>query len=144
VRELDELLLPFRVRAVELLARMRADGFDPLVWETWRSVERAAELERKKRGKRLSMHCIGCALDIVERSKRWDAPPAFWRALDRHARELGLGRVRHLDANGNLVPDLPHVQALPGRWDATLRALETPEKRAAFLTRRYAQSIPPL
>ena len=119
---LDALSPVFRDRLEELLRRMSADGFDALVFETQRSPERAVELAERGAGVKLSQHTIGMAADVVDRRRYWKASPAFVAALHKHALELGLGRVEG---------DAWHVQALPPRFDARLRAM-VPAARDAF------------
>lgn len=130
VNDLGVLTPAFRERLEQLLARMAADGFDYLVWETYRSPERALELEQRGTGVRLSQHSLGLAADIIDRRRYWNASPAFVAALHRHALELGLGRV-----DG----DPWHVQALAPRYDAKMRAM-VPAQRDAFLRAEYARS----
>ncbi len=134
---LDKLVPSFRAKVLELLARMRARGLRPLVFETYRTPARAAELAKKGTGVALSQHSLGLAVDIIDAAKKWDAPPAFWNALHEEALALGLGRIKRRDAKGNLVWDYPHVQAMPGAYDAQMRALASTEKREAFLRERY-------
>lgn len=126
---LDVLSPAFRERLVELLRRMMADGFDPLVYETYRTPERALELAERGTGAKLSQHSLGLAADVVDRRRYWKASPAFVASMHRHALELGLGRVEG---------DAWHVQALPPRFDAQLRA-KVPAQRDAFLRAEYAR-----
>jgi len=134
---LEKLVPSFRVKVLELLQRMRGLGFRPVVFETYRSPSRAAELAAKGTGVALSQHTLGLAVDILDAEKMWDAPRVFWDALHRNALELGLGRIKRRDVNGNLDWDLPHVQALPGAYDAKMRALLTAARREEFLRERY-------
>jgi hypothetical protein len=129
VNDLGVLSPVFREKLELLLGRMAADGFDHLVWETYRSPERALELEQRGTGVRLSQHTLGLAADIIDRRRYWNASPAFVAALHRHALELGLGRV-----DG----DAWHVQALPPKFDAKMRAM-VPAQRDAFLRAEYAR-----
>lgn len=53
-----------------------------------------------------STHGHGMAADIISRSKRWNAPPAFWASLERACRKHGLtwgGWWKH-------PRDVPHCQ----------------------------------
>jgi GNAT superfamily N-acetyltransferase len=99
-------LLPSFARKVDLLIqRLRAQGFDPIFWEGYRTPERAADMARIGTGIRDSMHIYGAAVDIIDRNKLWKNP-AFFRALGREAKALGLYW-------GGDFGDSPHVQALP-------------------------------
>lgn len=130
-RDMDLLVPAFRSRVESVLADMRAQGFDPLVWETWRSRERAALLSARGVGVVQSMHCYGCAVDIISESKRWGAPRKFWLALGAAAKAHGLtwgGTWRR--------HDLPHLQAVPiGPLQQLVRA-STPDEIADLVTRR--------
>lgn len=136
-RSLDVLVPSFRSRLDQLLGLMRAAGFDPLVWETYRPPARAAELAKAGTGVLLSQHELGLAADIVDRKRLWDAPDAFWDALHKYALELGLGRIKRRQPNGALTWDRPHVQALPGRYDTKLRALANAAARESYLRAMY-------
>lgn len=126
-----ELLLPcVRERVERVLERMRADGHDPLVWESLRSEERAAELEQRGTGSRRSLHCYGAAVDIICAQRMWKASRKFWRDLVRHAEAEGLT----CGARWSRV-DLPHLQAVPVRLQNALRALATLDEREAFCRR---------
>lgn len=129
----------FRAKVQELLARMRSEGFSPYVHEAYRSAERAAELAKKGTGVAQSQHTLGLAVDVLEVGKQWNASAAFWDALHRNALALGLGRVKHRDANGNVDWDRPHVQAMPGNYDARMYA-STANQRDALIQQRYAQT----
>jgi len=131
-RDLNKLVPAFRERVVALLLRMQARGFDAMVWEAYRSPERAKQLAAKGVGIALSMHCLGVAVDIVSASKRWKAPATFWEALGEEAEACGLtwgGRWRRVD--------LPHVQAVSVGEQAAARRMK-PDKLAAFVARRLA------
>lgn len=130
VSDLDRLDPVFRERVAEILRRMRLDGHDPKVHETYRSPARAAMLALVGRGTRKSMHCYGIAADIISESRKWSPPAAFWMALGHHAGELGLtwgGTWRKRD--------LPHVQAVPIEDQAYIRTA-TPRGIAARVRSR--------
>lgn len=137
-RSLKLLAPAFESRVEELLKLMARDGFDPLVYETWRSKEREAELVAAGTGSPDSMHGLGLGVDILDADRMWDAPPKFWQALHRHALALGLGRVKHRGTDGVLRWDLPHVQALPGEFDAQLRKLSAADANDFVLDRYTA------
>jgi hypothetical protein len=52
-----------------------------------------------------SMHGYGLAVDIISKSKQWDAPPSFWNALATTAEKHGL--VAGLRWK---MKDSPHIQ----------------------------------
>src|SRR3989337_2402094 len=104
-RDLDKLDPTFRAKVEQLVKYMTDRGWKPVVWETYRSPERAQELLKRgtsKNGDR-SMHCIGLACDIVDgdfhnvdsakKEGYWTAPPAFWADLEDGAQLLGLVRL---------------------------------------------------
>ena len=108
--DLARLAPAFGMRVAILLDRMVASGHTPLVWETYRTPERAAALAAKGVGVVGSMHCYGCAVDIVRKqAPHWDAPFAFWRDLRDHAELLGLVS----GARFKRRHDAPHVQCVP-------------------------------
>lgn len=99
-------LVPYVAERVErILERMRARGFDPMVFETHRSQERqnwlygigrTHDFHRKpvtwtKTG---SKHLVGKAADIISRKDFWNAPPAFWIALRQEANKEGMHVLR--------------------------------------------------
>jgi peptidoglycan L-alanyl-D-glutamate endopeptidase CwlK len=113
------LLLPGFADRVELLfGALGARGLWPLLWEGYRSPERALELSKRGTGIALSMHCLGAAVDVVHHTKLWSPPKSFWDALGEEAERLGLiwgGRFSH--------PDKPHVQAIPWQEEDAFRAM---------------------
>lgn len=137
VRSTQELLPAFRDKIAELIELMHQDGFDALVFETWRSPERIAELVQKGTGAADSLHGYRAAADVIDAHLMWDAKPAFWQALHRHALALGLGRVRRKESDGVVRWDLPHVQALPGQFDGQVRALLADDARNDLLLEHY-------
>jgi hypothetical protein len=132
VADLEALHPTFRRKVEALLARMRADGFDPMVWETYRTPARAKLLSARGTGAKpradgsipIGMHQLGLAVDIVSSSKRWSPKPTFWVALGKHAKALGLtwGGAWRNPKTGKLGWDKPHVQAVPVRDQEALRA----------------------
>jgi hypothetical protein len=86
-----------------VLARMRARGFAPRVWETGRSLARAEMLAKKGTGIARSMHRIGLAVDVVDTRTLWLAPAKFWSALAEEA---------HREGFATLPDDRPHLQAV--------------------------------
>jgi peptidoglycan L-alanyl-D-glutamate endopeptidase CwlK len=127
------LLLPaFAAKLAELFRRLRALGFDPLLYEGYRTPERAMMLAEKGSGTIDTLHTYGAAADIVSQSKLWDHPQ-FFQALGREAEALGMtwgGRFKSR-------VDMPHVQAVSAIDEGRLRAL-APSQRNAFVASRLA------
>jgi len=87
--------------------RMRARGFDPILWEGFRTEARAQELKKAGVGIYPSLHQYGLAADIVDRRLRWNAPRAFYDAIGYEADRLGLTWGGHWPKG-----DKPHVQGV--------------------------------
>ena len=145
---LDLLHPAFRARVDRILAGMRADGHQPVVFETLRSFERARELAKRGTGVARSMHCYGLAVDIVDGYRAtkdeslWTAKPEFWASLARHADAQGCvwgGDFRN--SRGEPSPDKPHVQAVPPKLQTRVRAASAAELDA--LVRRLLPMPPP-
>ena len=127
-RDPAKLLPPFAAKVEALFRAMRGRGHEPLCWEAFRSPERAQHLSDTGAGIKLSMHCLGAAVDIVDEHAYWSAGQDFWDALGEEAETLGLvwgGRWTRRD--------LPHVQAVAVKDQARFRAM-TEAERIAFLT----------
>lgn len=117
---------------------MHARGFDAVVFESYRSPERAAWLygfgRKYDDGRGVvtnaadnthTWHAYYLAADIISASKEWDAPEAFWEALGECAKAEGLvwGGDWHMQ-------DKPHVQHGP-----PMRV--SPSPRAAQIVAHY-------
>jgi hypothetical protein len=137
--EINLLLSPFRERVTALLGRMTALGFSPVLWETYRSPERAAMLvvqgKSHARGGK-SMHCYGIAADFICGEHKWSCDERdehgkrkytcdFFHALGDQARHCGLTWGGDWDSNP-LTPqgfdDRPHVQAVALEQQDAIRA----------------------
>lgn len=152
-RDLDRLDPTFRLQVEKLVEYMTERGWKPVVWETYRSPERARELMKRgtsKNGDR-SMHCLGLACDIVDgdfhnvkgatgKESYWTAPPAFWADLEDGAQLLGLTRLFKMgkkDIPGQADSwDLPHVQAVKVGEQNKVRAMK-PAELAAFVKAKF-------
>jgi hypothetical protein len=119
---LDALAPKFRAKVEELLTQLTAKGWDPVVAESVRSNARQQYLygfgrqydddrgivTNSQDGDE-TWHHFGLAVDIISKSKQWDAPPRFWNDLGATAIALGLSW-------GGLwvsFADRPHVQHGP-------------------------------
>ena len=117
-RDVMKLAPVFAAKVFDVLQQMERLGHDPMISEGFRSDERQRFLYGFGReyddGRgvvtnasdgRSSWHRYGLAVDIISKSKEWDAPPTFWNDLRECAQAIGLtpGAVwKH--------PDRPHVQ----------------------------------
>lgn len=92
-----------------------------MLWEGYRTPERAKLLAAQGVGVADSMHSYGAAVDIVSRSKLW-SDPAFFAVLGQEAEALGMtwgGRFSRVDR--------PHVQAVPYAAERALKTSQNPE-----------------
>lgn len=90
---------PFRDRVLELNKRLSERGFDPMVFESLRTLERQKWLYGVGRTHSLtrkpvtwtliSRHLVGKGVDIISKSRLWNHP-AFFKALREEAEKLGL------------------------------------------------------
>lgn len=102
--DIDSLWPPFRSRVIELLRAMETRGFDPIVHEARRTIERQRWLygigRTHQTGRRpvtwtlRSWHLSGKAADIISRSRLWHWP-RFYVVLRQEAERLGLETLRH-------------------------------------------------
>ena len=133
-------LIPAFAQKIELLfQRLRALGHNPLLWEAYRSPERAAKLKKKGTGIKQSMHCLGAAVDIVEDdSTQWDPEThGFWDDIGNEAEKLGLVVLYKGSGKKRRRFDRPHVQALPVSMQAKFRRM-TEHEREEYITKRLA------
>lgn len=122
-RDPSKLLPGFAEKVETLFGRLRARGFNPLLWEGYRTPERALELKRRGVGARISMHSYGAAVDIIDAEAYWNAESDFWEAVGEEAQAL------RLTWGGNWRRgDKPHVQAIPVHEQAAFVALTDAER----------------
>lgn len=123
---LEALPIGMRVQAECTLARLRAGGWDPMVYETWRSKRRVAYLYsfgRTRPGRKVTNasnalsapHYWGYGVDIVHRTRLWDHPRFFYW-LGQHYEACGLAA----GAFWKRFPDAPHGQF--GAFESASRA----------------------
>ena len=125
-------LQPRFARRVEaVFAGMRARGFEPMLWEGYRTPARAAELSVRGTGISDSLHAYGIAVDIVDGAlwdagrDPWAASAAFWSALGEEYERAGItwgGRFSR--------GDRPHGQAIPVSMQVAFRAASPSEQTA--------------
>lgn len=139
------LLKPvFRKKVRGVLDAMRGQGFKPLVWETYRSLERSRMLQArgvsKARGG-YSMHCYGIAVDIICMDHMWQCRKhhcKFFETLGKNYEDQGITWGGNWDrdqrAGEDGENDLPHGQLVPATPKAqdAIRAM-TPEELDAFV-----------
>jgi len=129
-RDTTALIPTFASRVKVLFNRMKARGFKPILWEAYRTPERAIKMAELGKGVQNSMHLYGAAVDIIDAKTMWD-DPAFFRALGEEAERLGLtwgGRFSK--------PDGPHVQAIPPASQTRLTRM-SPSEREVFVRGLY-------
>lgn len=129
-RDLQVLAPGFRLRLDLVLDDLQRAGFDPFVFETLRTGERQRFIYGFGRqyddGRGIVTHSVdadetwhgfGLAADIISKSKRWDAPLAFWAELGARCRARGLTWGGDWNGNGSSADerfvDRPHVQFGP-------------------------------
>lgn len=129
------LLLPSVREATErVIARLRADGYSPLVFDTLRSPEEALRNAARGKGILSSMHLFGCAVDVVCAEHLWSctvkdkktgkSPGCKFFQKWRTAGEAE-GLVR------GPVADWPHLQGIPVAWQNEMRSLGMGAESAA-------------
>ena len=133
------LIPAFADKVERLFYQLRSAGHDPMLWEAYRSPERAAMLNRKGTGIKQSMHCLGAAVDIVEEdSTPWDPEThGFWDDIGDFAEALGLVVLYKGKGRKRRRFDRPHVQALPVSMQPKFRRM-TKAQQVAYVTKRLA------
>lgn len=122
----------FAEKIARVIQRMEQQGYDPIVYEAGRSEERQVWLHGFSReyddGRGCvthaatafkAWHIYGLAVDIISRSKGWDAPDGFWACLRTEAEAEGL----EAGAKWKMA-DKPHVQWAPMRTTPSDHAKE--------------------
>ena len=121
------LMPAFAARVERLFEAIRDDGFDPYLWEAYRTPERALQMQKKGTGIRKSMHCLGAAVDIVEADLTpWAVPRGFWDSISDNAEDLGMFVLHNRKGRRK---DRPHVQAIAVRDQRKFRAMTEAERR---------------
>lgn len=131
-RDPKKLLPGFADKVEKLFQRMRARGFNPLLWEGYRTPERAAALHAANPTGAISdsIHSYGGAVDIVDGAflpEREGVSPGFWTALGEETEKLALtwgGRFSNHDVR--------HVQGVSVREQNAFRSA-TPSERASMV-----------
>jgi hypothetical protein len=129
-RDTTSLVPAFASRVKVLFNRMRARGYDPMLWEAYRTPERAIKLAEDGKGIQNSMHIYGAAVDIIDAKKKW-SDPMFFKVLGEEAERLGLywgGRFSDYDG--------PHIQAIPIAAQQRFTHM-TPSDREVFVQGLY-------
>ncbi len=102
ISDVNSLVPYVRDRVLAILAAMRAEGFDPVVFEAKRSEERQRWLyaygRTRSKGKKPitwtlnSRHLVGKAADIISKSRGWN-DPTFFHALAEAAIAEGMHTI---------------------------------------------------
>lgn len=125
-----EALIPAFAQKVEkLFVAMRVAGHRPLLWEGYRTPERARALSNRGTGISMSMHCLGAAVDIVDEDMHWKATNEFWIDLRVFAETMGM----HVLYRNGRAFDRPHVQALAVTDQNKFRKM-TDKEQAEFVS----------
>ncbi len=126
-------MLPGFARKLELLfQRMRARGYDPMLWEGYRTPARASQQAAEGDGIADSIHSYRAAADIVDGAKwkagldPWTATAGFWDALRDEAEKLGLTSGARFSK-----VDRPHVQAPTVKQQVAFRAMSDAQRAQA-------------
>lgn len=134
------LLVPaFWERLKPVIDELRGQSFKPVLHETLRSKERAAQLVKEGKSKAkggLSMHCYGLAADLICGEHQWDCRRnhcRFFETLGECAKDAGLT----WGGEWVSIVDLPHVQAIPLGLQALARAAD-PEHMDTFVRTYFA------
>lgn len=142
-RDLSKLAPRFALAVGRVVADLTAWGYDPVVFEAMRTDERQRFLHGFGRQyddgrgvvthsltSRDTWHGYGLAVDIVSKSKLWNADRWFWDTLGLSARRHGLLWGADWNNNGRTddesFSDRPHIQ-----WGAPMR--RSPSSYAAAL-----------
>ena len=142
-RDLDGLAPQFRAAIDRVLDRMRADGHDPMVFETLRTEARQQFIYGFGReyddGRGIvthsesaadTWHGYGLAVDIICKRTMWGGSKQFWMSLGVAVRSEGLVWGADWNNNGRTdderFVDRPHVQ-----WGNGMR--RSPSSRAVAL-----------
>jgi hypothetical protein len=140
IYDLNRLDPTFRERVEEVIKRMNERKFDAIVWETFRTRERADMLAATGTGIRDSMHCYGLAVDIISHNDMWDAPKEFWDALGEEYETMAIvwgGRFKNRGLHG----DRPHGQAVTVEQEHFVRHA-TPEQIVELVKKNLDISAP--
>lgn len=146
-RDRSKLAPKFNERLDQLLLFMEQNGHDPFIYEAVRTNERQEFLYgfgreyddgrgivTHSRTAQNTWHFYGLAVDIISKSKLWNAPQKFWDDLRTGCYLFGLRHGDDWDMDGVPVrrdpdesfSDKPHVQ-----WGKPMR--RSPSPRAAEL-----------
>lgn len=127
----QKLLPTFAGQLETLFRRLRDKGWDPVLWEAYRSPERVALTVKTGTGVTNSLHPYGAAADIRRLSNPNAPGAAFWAALGAEAEALGL------TWGGRFSKDDPaHVQAITVAEQKRFQSLPDAAAREAYLQGR--------
>lgn len=121
--DIEQLLPTWREKVRELMLRLGELGFKPVLFDGLRTLEEAKRNAAKGVGIVKSIHCYGAAADLICDQHGWSCQAArcrFYDVLGREAEALGMVWGARFSR-----ADMPHVQGIPVRWQAEMRALGT-------------------
>lgn len=134
-RDPAKLLPAFADRLEIVFREMRKLGWKPVLWEGWRSRERALALSKTGKGIKDSMHFYGGAADIIDEDYLW-SNQRFFDDLAKVVRAAGLYSGADFV---NDDPDWPHVQAVKGGTvENRFKKMATAVERNNYLIRQWA------
>lgn len=118
---LDLLLPSFRERVERVLRTLRVQKFTPVVFDTMRTPEEADANARRGKGIKDSMHMYGVAADIICNEHGWTCRMHGCKFFTK----LGAAAKAHGCTWGGDFKsvDMPHIQGIPVKAQAAMRAL---------------------
>lgn len=139
---IEGLLPSFRPEVQAVLDALRADGYDPVLFDALRTKAEAARNATKGTGVKDSIHCYGAAADVICGAHGWSCAQhrcKFFDALAGHV------RARKLVCGADFTKrDWPHFQGIAIKQQAAMRALGTVpatlEQRDALVRAYLAQA----
>jgi hypothetical protein len=124
-----------RAVTVKLLDAMRAEGYDPVPFDTGRTPEETARNVAKgtSKAKGGSMHEFGAAVDVICNKHGWSCGKAKCKFFDRL--QVNAEALKLLNGTVFSMVDRPHCQGVGLRQQAAIRKLGN---RPETLTQRDA------
>ena len=142
--DLNLLLPSFREKVKTLLANMIKKGYDPIPFDTGRTLAEQQKYYEKGTGAKPrphGEHIVGAAVDIISGSSGW-GDRKFFLALGKEAKTLGLTWGGNVKYGGDFKTknDMPHIQAIPIKYQHEFEALDTAKERDKYIS-DYFDSI---
>lgn len=139
MNDVSMLLPSFRERVLAVFAALKQEGYNPRIFETYRTPARGAwlKLRGKTRNGAASLHCYNAAADFIDAKLGWENRK-FFDALGKIGIAHGLTWGGDWDSDPSTPQDFddrPHLQAIPVHMQKTFRALETLVARERFVAK---------